>query len=686
MSDSVATSTGVAPEGLSELERTAGPLWRPRGSEWMLGTDGIGWVLYVPEGSNRDAQVRSDQQPAPSIDSVDTAVTWTWPSVVSVTGLRLEIRVTMMLGVDADGLRATLTVENHSPGTVDSALFPWIRGISVPDDRPLRAMTRDYFGAKEHPLWPTFEWNKGYYGTIRPTLMTESLVFGNPTAPFAVMLDGREGVAATVVGPTTEITSWMWELDPGYGDTVGDHVPAVSSGIHAGVRFSAVHLLDLPPAERRELSTIVLSHSAGGWQQALAPYRAHRERTAAGAKVSPPSWAARSHTWYQVQLNSAAGEERFSFADLPRFAADCVDAGVTVLHVIGWNVGGQDRNNPSHDPDPALGGPDGLRAAIDACHELGVRVVLFAKFTWADLASQRFRDELVGSAILDPNGDFYQNGGYQYLTPHQLLGVAVSRLIPMCYLHEDYLRVCEEEFDKIVASGADGMLFDETMHHTPALLCYAVDHGHRPGVSAYSGDRALAERLRSRVPAGHEFLFAGETIYEDLQSAYDMSYIRSHYTAHVPLTRYANPSLRMLTTVSGFDDRNQINQALVYGYLLCYEPRHFKGMLADIPLTVAYGRLAEDLRRDLSDVLWNGTYLGDAPLVTSPGQFASAIWTSDAGGTLCLVANFDETQPLIIELDPATITSFGEHRTVETEWMPNSGALTVPPRSLLILR
>jgi hypothetical protein len=345
-----------------------------------------------------------------------------------------------------------------------------------------------------------------------------------------------------------------------------------------------------------------------------------------------PAWAAVPHTWYQVGLNTAVGDVRYRFSDLPELARQCVDAGVAALHIIGWNDGGQDRNNPSHDADPLLGGAEGLRAAIDECHALGIKVILFAKFTWADLATDRYRTELTASAVRDPYGDVYRNGGYQYLTPHQLLDVSTRRLIPMCYLHEDYLRVCDDEFDKIIASGADGMLFDETMHHTPALLCYATNHGHRPGVSVYSGDRGLAERLRARVPAGREFIFAGETVYEDLQSSYDVSYIRSHYTEHRPLTRYVNPSLRMMATISGFDDRNQVNQALLLGYLLCYEPRHFKGVLADIPRTVDYARAAEELRVTLGEYLWAGRYDGDAPLVTSPGvATASALWRRASG-------------------------------------------------------
>ena len=35
-------------------------------------------------------------------------------------------------------------------------------------------------------------------------------------------------------------------------------------------------------------------------------------------------------------------------------------------------------------------------------------------------------------AIRNPRGDYYTGPAYEYLTPHQLLGVTSRRLIPMC--------------------------------------------------------------------------------------------------------------------------------------------------------------------------------------------------------------------------------------------------------------
>jgi hypothetical protein len=152
----------LADNGLTQVDRPSGPQWTPPRSAWTLGTEGIGWVLYVPEGTNTNAQVRSDAQAAPDLKHSDGECTWTWRGVVSDSGLRHEITVTMSAKPIDGNLAFELSLDNDSDGTVDSALFPSVRGVSVPRDRVLRAMTRDYYGAQEHPIWPTFHWNKGY--------------------------------------------------------------------------------------------------------------------------------------------------------------------------------------------------------------------------------------------------------------------------------------------------------------------------------------------------------------------------------------------------------------------------------------------------------------------------------------------------------------------------------------------
>jgi hypothetical protein len=64
-----------------------------------------------------------------------------------------------------------------------------------------------------------------------------------------------------------------------------------------------------------------------------------------------------------------------------------------------------------------------------------------------------------------------------------------------------------------------------------------------------------------------------------------------------------------MIAVTGFDDREMINRALLYRYILSYEPYNFKGDLNDFPLTVEYGKKVDAFRARYSDYLWKGEFL-----------------------------------------------------------------------------
>lgn len=51
--------------------------------------------------------------------------------------------------------------------------------------------------------------------------------------------------------------------------------------------------------------------------------------------------------------------------------------------------------------------------------------------------------------------------GYRFDTITQLLDINTKRLVPMCFLSERYLQICQEEFAKIVLLNADGILHDQ---------------------------------------------------------------------------------------------------------------------------------------------------------------------------------------------------------------------------------
>lgn len=69
---------------------------------------------------------------------------------------------------------------------------------------------------------------------------------------------------------------------------------------------------------------------------------------------------------------------------------------------------------------------------IAEIQKLGVNVILFNKYTWADVTTEAYKRGLRELTAKDPYGDPYVWGGWQYQTPTQLADMNTRRLTAMC--------------------------------------------------------------------------------------------------------------------------------------------------------------------------------------------------------------------------------------------------------------
>ena len=662
---------------------------------------GLSFRLLVPmrpdaewrSASQRNNAVFGEKQALSSVDVAadGCSATFVWDGVTSERGGKLNIKLTLRVTLTDWQAVYAMTVENRSAFVVENVYCPYLGDVQHPPQESwFKTFLYQYATAAEWPLWPTFANMRGYYGVDYPTQFSGwSAGVGAPMSPYILLRGEKQGLYAGVVAPSSELVAWHAELRPGFGNSIDSHVPdeTAISGKDVATRFAAVHVPYIQPGETRELTPIALEAYQGGWQQGVDVYKAWRDTWMKPPAV--PQWAREPHAWQQLHINSPEDELRMRFVDLPSVAEECARHGVKAIQLVGWNDGGQDQGNPLHDPDPRLGTFGELKEAIAKCQALGVKIILFAKFTWADRGTEWFRKELVKHAIKDPYGDFYHYNGYQYQTATQLLDINTKRLIPMCFLGEDYLKLCDHEFSKTVELGADGILFDECLHHSPALLCFDPSHGHRPGAPVYANDRKLIWNFhRVSDPVKPDFLFAGEACYDWELEAYHLSYHRSESKSHIPLSRYMLPFAPLMTAVTGFNDRSMINQCLMYRYIISYEPYNFKGHLDDYPLTMAYGKQMDALRAELRDYLWDGEFRHEVgATVTADGKPYhpySVFVNAKTGKRGVVVCNYDEKNAVTVQvaLDGGTL---GQYRLVDdATWKPCEPAIVIPPSSAAV--
>ncbi len=612
------------------------------------------------------------------------SLTIVWRNLESEYTGKLDIVLTGKVTLQEGNASFNMEVVNHSKYTVATVEWPIIGDLSTPAaSDSLKRFGLGYGTGAVTNLSPDFDNDHGYYGTNYPMQLA--------AGSYSIVLAKSQGLYIGTQDTTSkEITRYLYELKPGYGNSFDSRIPEGTKISGHPVRISAgvEHYPFAAPGESFALSTIVLSPFQGDWHHGVDIYRKWHDTWF--RRPITPTWAEGVHSWQQIQINSAEDDLRTQYRDLPRRAEGAAKNGISAIQLVGWNRGGQDRGNPSHDTDPRLGSYQDLKDAIARIQKMGVHVILFNKYTWADTSTPQYKAELHKHMAVDPNGETYIYHGYEYQTPEQLADINTRRLAVACLNDKYWLDLSAKEFRKSIDLGASGILYDEVQHHGGADYCFSPDHGHRVPTTLWSGDAKLGNMFRGIVhdSVGEKnFLMSGEAAYDLETLNYSLIYIRI-WTGHIPLVRYENPSLPIMIAVTGFDDRKMINEALRYRYIMSYEPFNFKGNLDDFPLTLAYGKKMDALRKQYREYLWDAEFRDtqDAIVTTAGKNYADYSVFRRANGKRAVVVVNTTKAPLVAHI---ALQDGSGHLVWVSPEAPephsSTGTVQVPVRSVVVL-
>ena len=616
----------------------------------------ISFNLMVPMKEKRANYVLGKKQKLVKYELSDDkkTISFFWEKLTSEFAGELDIKLKGIVSVTDAGLQFTMEVDNNSPLVVEAVSYPVIGDMSQPcKEEKLLSLRMGYSGIWTNYLLPGFNNHKGYYGVDYPTQSHNT-----PDAPFILAASDKQGLYVGCHDTTNkEMVSYYFEMKPGFGVTHNEGWgflitdPKASSEIPR-LEMNIWHFSFVNPGEKYSLSDVFLSAYNGDWHKGADKYKEWRKTWYQAPPC--PAWAKDVHSWQQVQINCSEDNLLFKYKDLVKYASQCARHGVKAIQLTGWNNGGQDRDNPSHDTDPRLGTWQDLKDAIAKCEKMGVHIILFNKYTWADRSSEAFRKELIKYAAKDMYGDYYMHGGYQYHTPSQLNDIGTRRLIPMCMKSAEWRKIANTEFKKSIELGASGMLYDECQHHGGAQYCFDKTHGHRVPAFIFQGDADLCRGFRAiTAKMNPDYLLAGEACYDLEYRYYNVSYFRISVNGHQPIQRYVDSDKGIMMAVEGFQDRMQCNAALRFKYIISYEPYNFKGQLDDFPLTIAYGERIDSLRRKYKEYLWDGEYRDtqDATATKDGNPYNDyAVFKNSSGKYAVVIVNNDEEKEAEIAL------------------------------------
>ena len=649
---------------------------------------GLSWRMMLPLEGKRNNEAWGHKQPdAPRCECTDERIVFTWDSITTEFGGKMDVKVTAECAVENDQAVFRMHLSNRSGCLIENVYYPYIGDLYRTNNcESMKFEHGSYIAMKTYSMYPIFPNCQGTHSVDYPTLCVEDHI-NPPMNPFGLISDNNgNGLYLGVAERRMEAATWHAEYLPGWRNSNDFRVfeEDTAAGKDAYTRFAVGHLPFVAPGDDFDLLAFSMEAYRGSWHTGASCYtKVSKQWNRLPAQT--PAWAKEPHSWLQIHINSPEDELRIRFKDLPKIGEECKKYGVKAIQLVGWNQGGQDRGNPSHTPDPRLGTFEELKEAIRQIREMGIKLVLFAKFVWADQSNEDFEDVYKELAIKDPYQNYYVYKGYQYMTLSQLTNVNTRRLIPMCFGAEKYREICNAEFQKCVELGADGILYDECLHHSPTLCCFDTSHGHRYGASSYGWDEDLIEGFREMVK-DREFLIAGEAVYDFQHNYYDLSYARTWGRDHTPVSRYIRPDGNIMTAVTGFNDRGMINQCLLNRYIISYEPYMFKGMLSDYPDTVDYGQKMDALRTDLREYFWDGRFcggLGGSVQLGDGGTLDSYAVYQNAGGRQGMViCNYDEEKSVFVLPSLENGRKLSRYRLVDDSGLtPFESGFVIPPRS-----
>ena len=667
---------------LVAIDRVAGCVDRVESKDNAWQMQGGGMRLHVPAPDHRFHYLSEHHAAKPHIDSDSTQATITWSGFESERMGKLDIDVKETVRLVGNAVCFSYEIRNGSPAVIESYTYPRLVGLKPPaGEKHMRQAAWNYSAMGSSSLWPAFGNQVGYYGYDTPAQLRHL----GTDIQFCVVLSDTRGLYLGYHDRGQKQTVQVcFFLAPAYVDSFN------SSTVHAGkIADSAIgidpnHLCFIQPGANQASEALVMEPFTGDWHAGADIYKAWRGSWSKRPRM--PRWVEEVHSWQQIQINSSEDRLEFPYKDLTRVAEACQRWGVKAVQLTGWQIGGQDRDFPLHDTDPRLGIAEEFKAAIAASKKMGVEIILFNKYAWADVTAPRYA-QFKKYAIEDPYGNPYMFNGYNYDTPTQISGINARHGTGMCQASPAWRERALEEFKKSVELGASGILFDECQWHM-SPYCFSRSHGHGVPGAVFSGDVPLIEGFRGIIDE-ENFLFAGESPYDLELQTYDMSYFRIEQ-GFVPFARYLDPFAPMSVAVTGWNDRQMINACLLYRFSMSYEPRDFHGELDEMPETLKYGRSVDDLRRRYREWLWDAEFRDTiGATVTRSGETHDTYTVFRRNDGLHAVAfvNMSDTEPIVCEvaLDQPKSASMRWVSPEQPEAKPWLGKLELAPGSAAVV-
>ena len=422
-----------------------------------------------------------------------------------------------------------------------------------------------------------------------------------------------------------------------------------------GVLLNWVNLPYTKPGDVFKGPKVILKFHKGDWHNGAKIYQKWFTSNFKVKKFKSGDWL---HKEQAVQISALLlpeGNILHRYKDIPGLARDAKDYGVNTILLVGWNKGGWDRGYPEYSPDPRLGTFADLEDSINKCHNIGVKVVMFANLQPVDSNTEIYKKELYKYKIVNSKG-MPNIQGWGMGTFGARMGYTKTPLVYCDVSFPEFRKILINHFKKLAEIGIDGLHLDKVNFWPEFSMDFnklLEDHG-PDNVQLHGLLETMDEIIKSCREINPDFCVSVEAWWDRLLTYSDGWWNWHDMLDHVPVMKYTFPEYLPNFTINQPWDYNEVNNAIRYGYHLLIGPIRFSESMKNrqFEKLAEYIRELISIRETLKDTIFYGDFLDvlEVKVKASDTVKFNTHKNRSTNKRACVLVNFDKnTQEASLE-------------------------------------
>lgn len=594
------------------------------------------WRAFLDTDEIKELAVYSHDQEISSVRHESGLQILTYDRLKAENGDLFDITLTILIQSNEGALEFSSVVENHSNVILNELQLPFVAAYDYgckPEEEVFYCP--DVLGCcKPHPREAVKAFHTEY---MAADYKSSWLCYSYPPAannrlsmPWMGLQIGDKFLYFGEHNPEMRIVSFNIGIAPRHAESE--------------LMFSISHFPAVHGGERVEVGRSVIALFKGDWRDGAAFYKDWSKKT----WILPqqiPDWVQNITGWQRIILKHQYGEIYFKYEDLPRLYEEGKQYGLNALLVFGWWKGRFDNNYPEYEADPALGGEDGLRAAIAEVRRRGGHVLLYSNGNLIDVKTDFYNR--IGRQIShkDIDGNEYREH-YQFSNDGTILrGYGYKSFDTACHRTPEWKDNLLNVTRLKLSFGPDSIFFDQL--GCAMKLCFDSTHPHgyridEDGIGRYENICAIREITPEDVAIGTEWVCDRYANLVDYihgcgnahgysPSAYPDIYLHTFPGVHIS-NRFLHDN------IEGF--RNHLNYAFVYGMIfdVCIYRGRVCG-IAGLPDYAEHVKYLIDIKAQYAKYFYHGNFVSmfkepipnevrSAKFVSKDGDYIVAFWNT----------------------------------------------------------